>query len=136
LGTIQIQFQRQYRCKMAWTYNSLRLYVQNEDHSGSQIVARLQPIGASTNIQIFGDEALIYKIDAIVVGEANLATLESMLNDGAEYELVGNDFSAKNLVLSKLSARRRNTMYQTIDTLQSCYAPVYDVSMELMLDGS
>lgn len=118
---------------MAWTYNSIRVYVQGESEMGAQIIARLQPIGATTVLQIFGDEALTFSIDGIIVGNTNKAALEALLNDGTAYALVGNDFTSTNLYLSKVSFKRRLILSQTLDTSQSCYAPVFDVSLELML---
>lgn len=118
---------------MSWTFNSVRIYVTGQDESGSQIIARLQPIGATTILQIFGDEALTYRIDGLIVGNTNKASLEALLNDGAAYALVGNDFSSTNLYLSKLGFKRRPIAYQFIDVSQDCTTPVYDVSMELML---
>ena len=116
-----------------WTYNNIRIYVQDQNESGSQIIARLQPIGATTILQIFGDEAIIYSIDGIIVGNTNKDSLKALLNDGTAYALVGNDFSSTNLYLSKLTIKRRKTFAQTIDTTQDCYVPIYDISMELML---
>jgi hypothetical protein len=121
---------------MAWTYNGIRVYVHGQDENGGQIIARLQPLGATTVLQVFGTEGKTVKIDGVIVGNSNKDALFNILDDGNQYSLVGNDYSTTDLYLSKLSAKRRLITYQTIDTGQSCYAPVFDVSMELMQNAS
>lgn len=116
-----------------WTYNGVRIYVTGLDESLQQIIARLQPLSSTTVLQVFGDEAPVYKVDCLVVGNTNLGLLKGMINDGAAYAFVGNDFSSTNLYLSKLTFRRSKFIYQTLDTLQDCETPVYECTMELML---
>ena len=115
-----------------WTYNSQRIYVQGQEENASQIIARLQPLNTTTVLQIFGDEAPLYKIDAIVVGESNKNAFKALLNDGVAYNLVGDGFSTKSLYLAKFTAKRRNIICQTIDQAQATDSPVYDVTLELM----
>lgn len=114
-----------------WVYNNVRIYVQEEDASADQTIARLQPIQGPTILHIFGYETPTYRISGKVVGQNNLNSLLSLRTTGQAYTLSGVDFY-KNLYLSKINYKRSNYVYQTLDNTQSCYAPVYDVSMELM----
>ncbi len=114
-----------------WQYNGIQIYVTGLDETESQIIARLQPLSSTTVLQVFGDEAPVYKVDFLVVGNTNRDSLKALVNDGTAYTLSGFYFS-KNLYLSKISFRRSKYIYQTIDTNQGCDVPVYEASMELM----
>lgn len=113
-----------------WTYNNIRIYVQDFDSSQRQIIARLQPLNTTTVRQIFGDESPIIKIQGKVVGLSNLNSLAALINDGTAYTLSGYDLYNQSLYLSSLVYKIDNSMYQTIDPLQDCEAPVYTVTME------
>ncbi len=118
---------------MSWTYNSQRIYVTAEEENESQIIARLQPLSGTTVKQVFGDEAPIYKIEGVIVGNTVKDALKGYLNDGVAYNLVGDSaFGTVSLILSKLSIKRKSTICQTIDQSQATTAPVYDVTLELM----
>ena len=37
-----------------WTYNGIRIYVTDMDETVQQIIARLQPLGSTTVLQVLG----------------------------------------------------------------------------------
>lgn len=116
---------------MAWYYNNIRIFVASLDESATQIIARLQPLSATTVLQVFGDEAPVYKVDGYIVGSDIKDSLLDLLNDGTAYTLSGVDFT-KDLYLSKLGFKRSKYPFQTIDTNRECTEPVFEFSMELM----
>lgn len=116
---------------MSWVYNNIRIYVERETENSSQIIARIQPLEGTTVLQIFGDDAPIYKFSGRVVGVDNKDSLKALINDGTAYTFSGSYFN-ESLYLKSLEIERdASVVYQTIDQLQSCYAPVYNVNLEL-----
>lgn len=119
---------------MAWTYNSIRIYATDLDQSASQIIARLQPLAGRTVLQVFGYESPTYQVQCYVVGDTNKEALEALLDDGTAYTLAGNNGFSESLYLVKANFKRSKYLYQTLDTTQDCFTPVYETSLEFMID--
>lgn len=120
---------------MAWTYGGVRIYVQESEKSRSQILPRLQPLSGGTVIQSFGYESPIRSVSALIVGDTNEATLDGFSKDsGTAHEFVSPEGSLGNWILKSYKASRTKSTCQSIDTLQSDDAPVYDISLELQLE--
>lgn len=115
---------------MGWTINSIPIIVTGEEKTAKKLIARLQPVQGGTILQFFGYDSPIHQIEARVVGVANLAALEALVNTSTAYALVGYNFS-KNLYVSTVRSHRDEVVYQTLDTTQNCESPVYTVSLEL-----
>lgn len=117
-----------------WTYNGVRIFVQDIQDDVFQIIARLNPIAGGTVTQIFGWDDPIYKVSAKIVGEVDHLALRDMRNDGVAYNLVTPETTISGLLLSKASFKRTDAIYQTLRADLDCAAPVYDVDLELMLN--
>ena len=119
---------------MAWTYNSVRIYVTDLDTTSNQIIARLQPLDGRTILQVFGYESPTFSINCYIVGDTNQQLIEGMIDDGVAHTLAGNDGFSKDLYLVKASFKRSKYLYQSLDTSQACTTPVYETSLEFMID--
>jgi hypothetical protein len=113
-----------------WYIDTIRVYVTGEEKSSKRIIARLQPVDGSTILQMFGYESPIHRIECKVVGEANLAALEALVDTDVAYTVSGYNFS-KDLYISAIQSKRDESVYQTLDTSLACETPVYTVSLEL-----
>lgn len=113
-----------------WTYNNIRIIVQEFGDSSKQNMARLQPIVGGTVLQIFGYEDRIYNVAGYVVGSGDVEALEALRTTGLSYTLegYGNSYT---LYPSSIKANRTMTAYQTLRPDLDCTTPVYYVELEL-----
>lgn len=116
-----------------WTFGGTRIFVQDISDTIKQIIARLQPLSGGTIIQTFGYESDVYSVNALVVGDTDLAALKAMAIDSATHTLSGYGTVYGNFYLSNIVHKRLPTMQQTIRTDLDCESPVYSVDMELYL---
>jgi len=114
---------------MSWTLGGVRIYVQDKSSAGKQIIARLQPLAGITVQQIFGYEKYVEKINCIVVGETDLASLKAMTTDGVTHALIGPVTNYGNFYVSSVNEKRTKTLWQTITSV--CADPVFEVEIEL-----
>lgn len=115
---------------MTWTLGGTRIYVQDKSSVSKQIIARLQPLAGPTIEQVFGYESPIIKLNCLVVGEADLATVKSMVTYGSQYALIGQGTNYGNWYVSNVSEKRTKAIWQTITA--DCDDPVFEVELELM----
>lgn len=114
-----------------WTLNGTRIYVSSLEQTIKQILPRLQPLANGTIVQAFGYEEIIYQVTAKVVGDSNLAAIQSLAATGSSYTFNGNNSFTATVMVSNVNAKRDEFAFQTIDTLQDCETPVYTLTMEL-----
>lgn len=119
-----------------WSFDGVAIYVQGIDDSGSQIIARLQPVNNKTILQIFGWESDIYSLSSIVVTDADRDALKALRKTGLSYSLSGPEGVIDSFFLKNFKASRTKSVNITIfdrPGLDST-SPVYTVEMELYLD--
>ncbi len=120
----------------SWTYNSIAIYVQGIEDSGTQIIARLQPVNNKTVLQVFGWESDIYSITALIATDADRNSLRALRKTGSSYSLSGPEGAIGNFFLKSFKASRTESVNITIfdrPSLDST-SPVYTINMELYLD--
>lgn len=115
----------------------IRLYVQEIDNSAQNVIARLQPLYGYTIRQDFGRESPIIKVKAKVVGNTAKDAVYTKFVNKAICVLSGyTHYYHDNLVIKSYNEQADEASYQTIDTTQDCYTPVYTLSLELYKDES
>lgn len=114
-----------------WTLNGIRIFVQESNREGSQIIPRLQPLSGGTIIQIFGYETAIHNISAIVVGDADRDALMLLRTTATDYELVSPEGSMGDYYVAKVGYARRPNICQTLRPDLAEDAPMYDFNIEL-----
>ena len=117
---------------MAWTIGGNRSYVQNSLEDTSQILPRLHPLAGGTIVQVFGYDSLIRKMTALVVGDTIKNLIKGYSQDGGTvHAVVSPEGSLGNFIVRSCNVKRLPIVCQTIDTLQSTAAPVYELEVEL-----
>jgi hypothetical protein len=119
---------------MAWVIDTTRLYVQEINDSGKEIIARLQPIASGTVNQTFGWESPIWKVSAVVVGYTDHDAIEEMYKTGNKYMFSGVGMDFGDFYVNSVSFKRRNIYCQTLRQDLSSTEPVYDLTLELYFD--
>lgn len=114
---------------MSWTLDTVRIFVQEDNLEGGQIIPRLQPISGGTVLQIFGYESPIKTIVGIIVGLTDATALVAMSQDAETHTLTSAENVVQNLYVNKVSLKRLPTVYQTLRTDLACDAPVYQFSV-------
>ncbi len=117
-----------------WTYNNVRIFVQDFVFGDKNIIARLQPLLSGTVMQHFGYESPVCNINAFVVGNDDLYDLRMAAKTGNSYELVTPWGSAGNLVLNNITAKLQKGYCQTLRNDLDETSPVYVVDLELYVD--
>jgi len=112
-----------------WTYAGRRIYVQKISNDVKQILAALQPVAGPTVYQTFGYETAKYKVNALVVGSGDKASLEALTTSGTTFELMSPDGSLGYFYPVSLTFDRQRILTHTITP--NCYDPVYIVDIEL-----
>lgn len=122
--------------------DTYRVYVQKLGENTKQTIPRLQPLSSKTVMQIFGYESDIYGVSMKVVGYDDHNAIKAMAKDGTTHTITetppsGSGFSGwnKTIYISSFSSDRTNSMIQTMRGDLSCYAPVFDVELEVYFDG-
>lgn len=114
-----------------WTYNNIRIFVQEQSLDNSQIIARLQPIAGGTQLQIFGHESTILRLKGLIIGDTDKYSLQNTTKDGASHPLVTPAGAGGNWYTRNLRITRTPAIYQTLRTDLDCTAPVYEFEIEL-----
>lgn len=122
---------------MSWTLDGTRIYVRGFDKGRKQIIARLQPLNATTILHIFGNEAPILTLMGTVATSGDDALLELLTTTQDSYELISpegtlgdwyvSNYKSKRLPIECFSLFDRPTLSGT-ETL-------YEVAMELFIDA-
>ncbi len=122
---------------MSWTLGGTRIYVRGFDEGRKQIIARLQPLNATTILHIFGNESPILQLMGTVATTADKDALEAMTTTQNSYALVGPEGSLGNWYASNWKSKRLPIeCFSLFDrpTLSGT-EPLYEVSMELFIDA-
>lgn len=114
-----------------WTLDGVRIFVQEINGEGSQIVPRLQPLSGQTVMQFFGYESEVNTLRAIVVGATDIDSLMTMRKTSTLRELVSPEGSLGNFYIKKVLHKRQPSLCQTMRPDLPEDAPVYDVDIEL-----
>jgi hypothetical protein len=121
---------------MGYTYNGIRTIVQSWEGSGSEVIARLQPISGGIHIQHFGYDDEIIKIAAFIVGETDLAAIKTMFKgSGTSYTLALDGTSIGDFFPHTYDYTRVQCVSQTMRPDLACASPVYRIEMELYPDA-
>ena len=117
---------------MAWSIGGVRIYPQKSGENTSQILPRLQPLSGGTIIQVFGYESLVRQISCLVVGDTNKNAIKAFSQDGGtSHVLLSPEGSLGSFIVKASNVSRTESTNQTIDTLQPCEAPVYQIDLDL-----
>ncbi len=122
---------------MSWTLGGTRIYVRGFDEGRKQIIARLQPLNATTILHIFGNEAPVLQLMGTVATSGDKTALELLTTTQASYELVGPEGTLGNWYVSNWKSKRLPVeCFSLFDrpTLSGT-EPLYEVSMELFIDA-
>lgn len=113
-----------------WMLGSTRIYVIDESETAKQQIARLQPLASGTIHHVFGWEDPIIKVSCKVVGLDNFNALKALRATGITTTLQG-DIENRTVYVSSVDGKRNRAYWQTLDIIQDCTTPVYDVELEL-----
>lgn len=121
---------------MAWTFNSVRVFVSKRTGSAKQIIPVLQPISGGSVYQFFGWETETVQISGLIVGATDLRALLALIGTATSYSLVSPEGTIGNFFLKEFKYNRLPVTNQTIRTDLACEAPVYEVDLDLLPDGT
>jgi hypothetical protein len=113
---------------MSWTLAGTRIFVQEDNLDGGQIIPRLQPIAGGTVLQIFGYESPTRNLSALVVGTADRDTLMALTQDGNVHALISPEGVTYNCYVQKFSSKRLMSICQTLRSDLASDSPVYSVT--------
>lgn len=116
---------------MAWTINSIRIFVGESKEEAGQIIPRLQPLNGGTVLQVFGYESDIRTIGCIVVGDTDKDAIKALRTTGDAYELVSPEGSLGSFLVKNVGVTRIHCICQTIRLDLDSDAPVYQVEIQL-----
>ena len=116
---------------MAWSLSGVRIFVQESNADGSQIIPRLQPLAGGTILQIFGYDSDVHSISAIVVGDTDRDALMALKTTGTDYALVSPEGAMGDFLVKKMSYKRIPNICQTLRPDLASDAPMYNFDMEL-----
>lgn len=117
-----------------WALNNIRIFVQKQEEVDKQVIARLQPLTGGTILQIFGYEDVVQKINGIVVGEADAASLRALTRTGDSYTLTNYEGTVGDFFVNDVQRTRVQCICQTLRPDLDSDAPVYEVSITLYRD--
>lgn len=117
-----------------WSYGGVPLIVTDIDGSSKQIVARLFPYKSDTVHQIFGWEGKTRQITAKVIGEPNIALLESFTMSGVPFEFSnqGGVGTIGNYILQSVDFQRDKFVKQYLDSSYDIFTPVFTAKLILL----
>lgn len=119
-----------------WTLAGVRIFVQDEEESVAQIIARLQPLNSLTVHQIFGEESEIVKINALVVSVSGLNTLKACTRDAAIHNFTGPYNISYSGYVHTVSAKLTKALCQNFDLTAEEDSPVYAVDIEFYRENA
>ena len=120
-----------------WQYNGIRIFPQTMKDTQGQIIPRLSPLSGGTVLQVFGYDSPIVTLSAIVVGDADKASLKVLTTTGLSYDLqyrdgsVGSYTTVGTYYVKTLTFQRTMATCQTIRPDLPTDSPVYNVDFEL-----
>lgn len=115
---------------MAWYVDSVRTFVDESKEEGGQIIPRLQPLGGSTILQIFGYESIIRNIGGLIVGDTDKNALLAKRTDGNTHTLTGPEGSLGSFYVKNVTISRIHSICQTIRPDLDIDAPVYQFEIQ------
>lgn len=117
---------------MAWTLEGIRIFVQTNDETTSQTIARLQPLSGATKKQYFGWEEEIKKLTAYIVGNTDFLAIKGMAqSSGIPYTLMYDSTTIGEYVVHSASISEKMGICQTLRPDLDSTASVYLVELEL-----
>lgn len=116
---------------MAWTFNNVRIFVQDITGEGSQIIPRLQPVSGGTVLQFFGYENQVVSVRGMIVGNTDRDALRALKKTATAYTLVSPEGSLGTYYVKKVADKRLPIICQTFRPDLPEESPVYDVDLEL-----
>jgi len=116
---------------MPWTLNSIRIFTQEHDTEGGQIIPRLQPISGGTILQIFGYESEVKNINAYVVGDTDRDALMALRKTGTAYELMSPMGDLGDFYVRKAKYKQIPNICQTLRPDLPEDSPMYLFDFEL-----
>jgi len=116
---------------MAWTLNSIRIFVSESKEDAGQIVPRLQPLSGGTVLQVFGYDSDVRTLGAIVVGDTDKDALKALRTTGSSYSLMSPEGSLGSFIVKNVSISRIHSICQTIRVDLPSDAPVYQADIQL-----
>lgn len=123
---------------MAWTLNSVRIYVQGFSSDEEALVARLNPRAGGTILHWFGSSDEILQIQGFVLTDTDKDSLKALKDTNDVYELVSPEGSLGNWLVKKVSAvREMSNHHRFFDRpSEALDEPLYRVTLELYEDDS
>ena len=122
---------------MAWKLDTTRIYAEGLDTTVKNIIARLQPINASTILHHFGYEDETVKINGLIVTDTDRDALKAMAQTSTSYVLSGPEGSLGSYFVNDCKVSRTPitciTLYDRPGLDDA--SPVYQVEMELYIDN-
>ena len=116
---------------MSWTYNSIRIYVQELNDIDVQEIAKLNPFGGGSIYHVFGYQDPITKITGIIVGTTDRSNLRNCKTTGSIYELNTPWGVWCTGYLKQMSTKLQDSICQTMRPDLDSDAPVFDVELEI-----
>jgi len=116
---------------MAWSLNSIRIFVNESKEDAAQIVPRLQPLSGGTVLQVFGYESDVRTITGLVVGDTDKNGLKTLRTTGSSYTLLSPEGSLGSFVVKNVVVNRSPSICQTLRPDLAEDAPVYQVEVQL-----
>ena len=113
-----------------WYIDTTRIFVSDSSEDTSTVIARLQPIGAGTVLQVFGYENPIVKLKGVLVGSVDKLALEGFGKDGALHTISG-PYGNRDYYVSTASTSQMMSIKQTVRTDLDETDPVYSFELEL-----
>lgn len=116
---------------MPWTYNSIRIYVNELNDTDIQEVAKLTPFGGGSIYHVFGYQDPATKISGIIVGLDDRDSLRACKEDGGIYELDTPWGVWCSGYLKQLTSKLQNSYCQTMRADLPDKYPVFVVELEI-----
>lgn len=121
---------------MAWTLNNIQIFTQDFDESTKNIIARIQPLSGGTVLHKFGYESEVYQINAVVIGSSDKNSLLALAQTNTAYNLVTPFTTYSGVYVASAKAKQRlGIISQTVRQDLACDSPVFDVSLEIYVEG-
>jgi hypothetical protein len=117
---------------MDWRLNSIRIFVDKRTGGGRQTLPLLQPLAGGTVVQIYGYESDTTQIGGLVVGSGDMSSLLLTKQTGLTYQLTSPEGVVGDFYVKDVKYSRIQVVMQTMRPDLSCYAPVYNVDLDLI----
>lgn len=117
-----------------WTYNGIRIFIEEMPERTGEVIARLQPLTGGSIHQTFGWETSILNIKGYIVGETDYLAIKAAARDGVTHELFFDTTSQGNFYLHNVVISRTKAIWQTLRPDLDCTAAVYSLEGELYKD--